>query len=132
MNFFLKRKGKENEEVSVALAGNPNVGKSTLFNTLTGMHRHTGNWAGKTVSGEFCTEKEVKTGRAELVIVAGDASENTKKKIKKGASIVSIGICSVNNLSREKLLNLLDAFGTARLSFNFDISYFPSLFIFLV
>ena len=36
--------------------------------------------AGKTVSGEFCTEKEVKTGRAELVIVAEDASENTKKK----------------------------------------------------
>ncbi len=36
--------------------------------------------AGKTVSGEFCTEKEVKTGRAVLVIVAGDASDNTKKK----------------------------------------------------
>ena len=36
--------------------------------------------AGKTASGEFCTEKEVKTGRAALVIVAGDASENTKKK----------------------------------------------------
>ena len=38
--------------------------------------------AGKTVSGEFCTEKEVKTGRAALVIVAGDASDNTKKKFK--------------------------------------------------
>lgn len=36
--------------------------------------------AGKTVSGEFCTEKEIKTGRASLVIVAKDASDNTKKK----------------------------------------------------
>ena len=36
--------------------------------------------AGKTASGEFSTEKEVKTGYAELVIVASDASENTKKK----------------------------------------------------
>ncbi len=34
----------------VALAGNPNTGKSTTFNTLTGMHQHTGNWPGKTVA----------------------------------------------------------------------------------
>ena len=38
--------------------------------------------AGKTVSGEFCTEKEVKSGRAHLVIVAGNASDNTKKKFR--------------------------------------------------
>ena len=36
--------------------------------------------AGKTVSGEFCTEREVKSGSAALVIVAEDASDNTKKK----------------------------------------------------
>ncbi|MBN7773437.1 ferrous iron transport protein B [Clostridium aminobutyricum] len=49
-NEMLQVELESPDDIVVALAGNPNTGKSTLFNSFTGMNQHTGNWPGKTVT----------------------------------------------------------------------------------
>lgn len=47
---MIEVKKEKDSDFVIALAGNPNTGKSTVFNSLTGMNQHTGNWPGKTVT----------------------------------------------------------------------------------
>jgi ferrous iron transport protein B len=53
-------------DLTIALAGNPNAGKTTIFNSLTGLHQHTGNWPGKTVEKK---EGEIEYDNLQINIV---------------------------------------------------------------
>ena len=108
--IFYKKENKS--DIIVALSGNPNVGKSTVFNALTGLHQHTGNWSGKTVSTAIGICKYYGR-RIVLVDIPGSYSliahsgeeEIARDYICFGEADINVVVCDATKLERN--LNLL-------------------------